>query len=142
MPLFFPLEIVGFGQIWLNPTRYSQIWLRSLQIWSRSRRIWLVFAGFGRIFLQLQSSSGCSGFEDANLPLDPPISVFENGNPPLTDWTFGSGQNQVVVRQFDRVVGLRSSLDSPTHNSKNKELSNINKKLKTELCDAKRTSQL
>ena len=52
---FFLLEIVGFGQIWLNPTRYSRIWSRSLQIWSRSHRIWLVFAGFSRIFLQLRS---------------------------------------------------------------------------------------
>ena len=27
---FFSLEIVGFGRIWLNPTRYSRIWSRSL----------------------------------------------------------------------------------------------------------------
>ena len=26
---FFSLEIVGFGRIWLNPTRYSRIWSRS-----------------------------------------------------------------------------------------------------------------
>ena len=49
--------------------------------------------------------SGCSGFGDANPSLDPPVSVFENGNPLPTDWTFGSGRN--------RVVGLRSGLDSP-----------------------------
>ena len=108
---FFLLEIVGFGRIWLNPTRYSRIWLRSLQIWSRSRRIWLVFAGFSQIFLQLRLSSGCSGFGDVNSPLDTPVSVFENGKPSPTDWTFGSGRNRVVVEQFGRVVRL--GLDSP-----------------------------
>ena len=51
MHFFFLLEIVGFGRIWLNPTRYSRIWSRSLLIWLRSRRIWLVFAGFSQIFL-------------------------------------------------------------------------------------------
>ena len=30
MHFFFSLEIVGFGRIWLNPTRYSRIWSRSL----------------------------------------------------------------------------------------------------------------
>ena len=39
------------------------------------------------------------------------MSVFENGKPPLTDWTFGSGRNRVVVEQFGRVVRL--GLDSP-----------------------------
>ena len=47
--------------------------------------------------------------------LDPPVSVFENGNPPPTDWTFGSGQNRVVVGRFGQVVGLRSGLDSPSN---------------------------
>ena len=57
--------------------------------------------------------SGCSGFGAANPSLDPPVSVFENGNPPPTDWTFDSGRNRVVVERFGRVVGLRSGLDSP-----------------------------
>ena len=111
---FFLLEIVGFGRIQLNPTRYSRIWSRSLQIWSRSRWIWLVFVGFGQIFLQLRSGSGCSGFGDVNLPLDLPVSVYENGNPPQTDQTFGLGRNRVGVGRFGRVVGLRSGLDSPS----------------------------
>ena len=58
--------------------------------------------------------SGCSGFGAANPSLDPPVSVFENGNPPPTDWTFGSGRSRVIVGRFGRVVGLRSGLDSPS----------------------------
>ena len=57
--------------------------------------------------------SGYSGFGDVNSSLDPPMSVFENKNPPSTDWTFGSGRNRVVVGRFGRVVGLWSGLDSP-----------------------------
>uniref|UniRef100_A0A7N2MPR3 UDP-glycosyltransferase n=1 Tax=Quercus lobata TaxID=97700 RepID=A0A7N2MPR3_QUELO len=64
--------------------------------------------GFGRIFLQLRSGSDYSGFGDANPPLDPPASVFENGNPLPTNWTFGSGWNRVGVGRFGRVVRLRS----------------------------------
>ena len=44
------------------------------------------------------------------------MSIFENRNPPPTNWTFGSGRNQVGVGQFE-VVGLWSSLDSPIDNS-------------------------
>ena len=76
-------------------------------------------AGSG-LFLQIWSDffvapvgSGCSGFGAANPSLDPPVSVFENGNPPPTNWTFGLGRNRVVVGRFGRVVGLRSGLDSP-----------------------------
>ena len=69
-------------------------------------QIWLVFARFGWIFLQLQLSSGCSGFGDVNPPLNLPVAVFENENPLPTDWTFGSDQNRVGVQQFGRVVGL------------------------------------
>ena len=64
---------------------------------------------------------GWSGFGDANPPLDPTVSVFENGNPPPTDWTFGSGRNRVVVGRFGRVVGLWSGLDSPTNEYEAKE---------------------
>ena len=112
--IFFGQKLLEFGRIWLNPTKSSQIWSRSRQIWPRSHRIWLVFVGFGRIFLQLRSSSGCSGFGDANPPFDLLVSVFENGNSPATDWTFGLGQNQVGVRWFGWVFGLWSGLDSPT----------------------------
>ena len=41
------------------------------------------------------------------------MSVFENGNPLPTDWTFDSGQNRVGVEWFGRVVRLQSGLDSP-----------------------------
>ena len=106
---FFSLEIVGFGWIWLNPTRYSRISLDLVEISPD-------LACFCRIwpdFFVAPVGSGCSGFGDANLPLDPLVSVFENGNPPPTDWTFGLGWNRVVVGRFGRVVGLQSSLDSP-----------------------------
>ena len=78
--------------------------------------------------------SGCSGFGDANPSLDPPVSVFENGNPPPTYWTFGSGRNRVVVGRFGRVVGLRSGLDSPsTSIKKQKEECDHNTKQKDTL---------
>ena len=60
-------------------------------------------AGF---LIQLQSGSGCSGFGEANPPLDPLGSVLEIENPLPIDWTFGSGQNRVTVGRFGRVVGL------------------------------------
>ncbi|KAK9996877.1 hypothetical protein SO802_021563 [Lithocarpus litseifolius] len=72
--------------------------------------------GFGRIFLQLYSGSGCSGFGDANPPLDPPASVFENENPPLTDWTFDSSRNRTGTGRFGQVNRLRLGLDSPRWN--------------------------
>ena len=53
-----------------------------------------------------------SGFGEGNLPLDPLVPVLENGDPPLTDWSFGSGWNQVDVEWFSRVFGLQSGLDS------------------------------
>ena len=54
------------------------------------------------ISLLLRSSSGCSGFRDANSPM----SSFENGNLSQTDWTFSSGWNRIDVGRFGRVVGL------------------------------------
>ena len=56
---------------------------------------------------------GWSGFGDANPPLDPTVSVFENGNSSPTDRTFGLGRNRVVIGWFGRVVELRLGLDSP-----------------------------
>ena len=53
-----------------------------------------------------------SSFGEGNLPLDPLVPVLENGDPPLTDWSFGSGWNRVDVEWFGRVFGLQSSLDS------------------------------
>ena len=46
-----------------------------------------------------------------NPPLDTPVSVFKNGKPPPTDWTFGLGRNRVVIGRFGRV--FQSGLDSP-----------------------------
>ena len=109
----FSLKIARIGRIWLNPTRSSRIWLRSCQIWSKSRQIWLDFASLAGFFIQLQSGSSCSGFGEANLPLDSPVSILENINPLPTDWTLGSGQNRVAVGPFGWVVGLRSGLDNP-----------------------------
>ena len=65
-------------------------------------------------FLQLQLGSGCSGFGDANPPLDSPASGFEKGNSLPTDWTFGSSRNRVGIGQFGWVVELQLGLDSPT----------------------------
>jgi len=42
------------------------------------------------------------------------MSILENGNPPLTDWTFNSSQNQVGIKWLSRVVKLLSGLDSST----------------------------
>ena len=36
-----------------------------------------------------KSGLGGLGFGKGNLPLDPLVSILENGDLPLTNWTFG-----------------------------------------------------
>ena len=97
-----------FTEIYEFLLKFAMIWLdlaKSHQIWSRSRQIWLDLAGFGRIsHIALVGSSG-SSFGEGNPPLDQLVPVLENGDPPLTDWSFGLGKNWVDIEWFGWVSG-------------------------------------
>ena len=82
----------GIAEIW----KFAGIW-KMLQKFA-----FFFFCKIWPISLLLRSSSGCSGFRDANSPM----SSFENGNLSPTDWTFSSGWNRIDVGQFGWVVGL------------------------------------
>ena len=69
-------------------------WLKIAGLWpdlAKSHKICLVFVDLAWFFIWLRSGSRCSDFGEANPPLD--LLILENGNPPLTDWTFGLGRN-------------------------------------------------
>ena len=97
-----------FAVIQPDQAKSHQIWSRSRQIWSRSCQIQLDLPEF-----RIQLQSGGLSFGEGNLPLNPPVLVLENRDPPPTYRSFGSGWNWVGVRWFGQVFELQPGLDSP-----------------------------
>ena len=73
-------------------------------------RLWVLLVG-----------SSISGFEEENLPSDPPKSVFGGGDPSPTVTSIGLADFWVGLGGLGRWVGSRVVMDTPTSsNAKSK----------------------